>query len=427
MNLLNRLIVFLFLILSIHICGQEDVNQFKHLSAAEGLSQSSVIAIEQDRLGQMWFGTRDGLNRYDGSKFRVFRNDPNDSTSISNSDILSIEEDKAGNIWVGTYNGLNCYNPLTDAFKRYLHSDAENSLGNNTVWCVTETKNGEIWVGTSNGLSIYNKTKEEFINFSTSKKDNIRLPSNFVASILETKGGSIWVGTSKGLCKLERKTSQDFSFQTYGTDENGVDYFIQDIKQCGENTLCLATKNKGLLRFDTASGTFFTTSAKNNLTSVNDDVRALTFDAKGKLWLGTSNGIHVISKDGNMTKIVHEPNRPESLSHNYIKSLFTDRKGSVWIGSYYGGVDLWDESNTNFINYTHTSSKNSIGHKVVSSIVIDDEKNRYFGTEGNGITIMEATGKGIQYLNRENSPALLSNNIKSLSINNRQLRHAARW
>jgi len=419
MNLLYRNIVFLFLVFPILFWGQKNVNQFKHLSAADGLSQSSVIAIEQDRLGQIWLGTRDGLNRYDGSKFKIFRNDPNDSTSISNSDILSIKEDRDGNIWVGTYNGLNCYNPLTNTFKRYLHSDAENSLCNNTVWCITETKNGEIWVGTSNGLSIYDRTKDEFINFSTSKEDDIRLPSNFVASILETKEGFIWVGTSKGLCKLERTSSEGFAFQNYGTEE--VEYFIQDIKKCGKDTLCLGTKNKGLLRFDTVSGTFFTKSEKNDLNSFEDDVRALTFDATGKLWLGTSNGVRIISEDGAITKITHNPNRPESLSNNYIKSLFTDKKGSVWIGSYYGGVDLWDESNTNFINYTHTSSRNNIGLKVVSSIVADKAKNRYLGTEGNGITILDTDGRLIRNLNHENSPALLSNNIKSLLINSDKL------
>ena len=142
---------------------QETTYQFKHINSSDGLSQSSVIAIEQDTLGRMWIGTRDGLNLYDGTDFKVYRINVNDSTSISNSDILAIKEDSEGYIWVGTYNGLNRYNPVKDVFKRYFHSNDENTLSNNTVWAITEIDNGEIWVGTEPGGLFISKNKgQEF-------------------------------------------------------------------------------------------------------------------------------------------------------------------------------------------------------------------------------------------------------------------------
>ena len=120
---------FLFFI-AFGVFSQTNKYRLNNLSTVNGLSQSSVIAIHQDEMGQMWFGTRDGLNRYDGNRFTVFRNNPRDSTSISNNDILSIQKDKSGNLWIGTYNGLNCYNPVKNRFKQYFHANNNKSLCN---------------------------------------------------------------------------------------------------------------------------------------------------------------------------------------------------------------------------------------------------------------------------------------------------------
>ena len=157
----NLLISFLFVFITVGSFSQSNLYRLKNITTVNGLSQSSVIAIHQDLQGQMWFGTRDGLNRYDGSTMTVFRNNPKDTLSICNNDILSIEGDKSGNIWVGTYNGLNCYNPVTNIFKHYLHGNNSNTLSNNTIWNIKEIKN-EIWVATAGGLSIFNKNSQKF-------------------------------------------------------------------------------------------------------------------------------------------------------------------------------------------------------------------------------------------------------------------------
>ena len=122
--------------------------RLKNISTTDGLSQSSVIAIHQDKFGQMWFGTRDGLNKYDGSRFTIFRNDATNKSSISNNDILAIEEDNSGQIWVGTYNGLNRYDPVTNTFTRYLHTKTNHTISSNAVWSIRKINN-EMWFGTS--------------------------------------------------------------------------------------------------------------------------------------------------------------------------------------------------------------------------------------------------------------------------------------
>ncbi|MRX64782.1 hybrid sensor histidine kinase/response regulator transcription factor [Maribacter luteus] len=397
--------------------GQSVPYRFKNLNTSNGLSQSSVIAIEQDSLGRMWLGTRDGLNLYDGNEFKVFRNDLNDSTSISNSDILAITEDTNGYIWIGTYNGLNRYDPKKGIFKRYFHSIDKNSLGNNTIWAITEIQNGEIWIGTSNGLSIYNKISDSFTTLYADDDSDTSLPSNYVLSIVEGKNGSIWVGTSKGFCKVTRDSNAQVGFQCLSPHNRQDELFVQVIASCQENILCIGTKNMGMLKFDIASEHFLT----NQSLVEDDDIRAITKSNQGEVWVGTSKGITLINDIGEIQKLVYKPYENGSLSHDYIKSLFTDKKGSIWIGSYYGGVDIWDKSNTNFINYGEMSSIYKLGHKVVSSIVSDKSNQVYFGTEGGGVTIIDNVGQNIRYLNASNSNTLLTDNVKSLLINENRL------
>ena len=203
---------FLILFLSVHCFSQSSLYRLKNITTVNGLSQSSVIAIHQDLQGQMWFGTRDGLNRYDGGNITVFRNNPKDSLSICNNDILSIEGDKSGNLWVGTYNGLNCYNPVSNVFKHYFHGNSANSLSNNTVWNIKEINN-EIWIATSGGLSIFNKSTQKFTSISHNSKNLSSLPNNFVLSICKTKRGAIWVGTAKGLCQIIGRKGDSFVFK----------------------------------------------------------------------------------------------------------------------------------------------------------------------------------------------------------------------
>ena len=410
--------LFFFLSVSLGIAQiEQNTYQFKHLSTSDGLSQSSVIAIEQDNLGRMWLGTRDGLNLYDGKEFRVYRNIALDSTSISNSDILAIKEDSSGYVWVGTYNGLNRYDPKKNSFKRFYHFNDKTSLSNNTVWAIEELSNGEIWIGTSNGISIYNKTNDSFTNIYTNLENTNGLPSNYILSIKEAKNGTVWLGTSKGLCKIVATKDKGFEFTVFKPNDSEKRPFIQDISACDENTICIGTKNMGLLKFDLISERFLPREFSNS----DEDVRAVKAGDNGMLWVGSSNGITLFDTDDNSKSIKYEPSDKNSLSHNYIKSIFKDRKGSMWIGSYYGGVDIWDISNANFINYTENFGKKRLGHKVVSSIVNDENGNLYFGTEGGGLTIFNEQQNKTSFLNTANSSLLESDNVKSLLLDDHVL------
>ena len=409
----TKLFFFSFLFMAFGVFSQTNKYRLNNLSTINGLSQSSVIAIYQDGIGQMWFGTRDGLNKYDGNKFTIFRNNPKDSTSISNNDILSIQEDKSGYLWIGTYNGLNCYNPVTNTFKQYFHANNDKSLCNNTVWDIKEIKN-EIWIGTSSGISIYDKTTKKFTSIVHSSRNRLSLPNNFVLSILETKRGTIWIGTAKGLCKLISRKNGIFSFQQLYSQENSEGLFVQKIKEDAEGNLWIGTKTRGIYKYETSSKKLISLLANGMQKGIDIDVRAIDIDNKGALWIGTYNGISVMHKNGTVHKIADNPDKQTSITK--VKSVFTDKKGSVWVGTYYNGVNIWDVSNINFSNLNQSSGKQALSFDVISSIVADKDNNIYFGTEGGGITILDKKTETTRFLSASKSSELSGNSIKSMHL-----------
>ena len=384
--------------------------RLKNISTTDGLSQSSVIAIHQDKFGQMWFGTRDGLNKYDGSRFTIFRNDISDKSSISNNDILSIEEDNSGKIWVGTYNGLNCYNPVTNTFTRYLHTKNNHTISGNAIWSIKEI-GGEMWFGTSKGLTIYNKKTGQFSSTFHSDTDHTTLPSNNILSILQTKKGQIWIGTTKGLCVLTNRKNGKFEFKNYPLNTTDL-LTVQALAEDRFNNIWVGTKNKGLLKFSPATNKYVSFLPAEKYSELNTDIRALTIDKEGSLWIGAYDGIYILSQDKSIEKINNSNN---NNGIDKVKSVFLDKKGSVWIGCYYKGVNLWDVSNVNFSNYNQNSKKIPMSFDVVSSVISDQNKNIYFGTEGGGITIYNPNTEATSYINSK-SGQTTKNDIKSMCL-----------
>ena len=161
-----RLIIILFILLT-GLHAQKSIIQFDRISIKDGLSQNTVTCIYQDSKGFMWFGTYDGLNRYDGKSFKVFKYDPDNNCSISHNSITAICEDQYGILWIGTSGGgLNSFDPKKEIFRRYKHElDNGNCLSNNVVRTIFKDKSGNLWIGTwGGGLDLFDRSKSCFIN-----------------------------------------------------------------------------------------------------------------------------------------------------------------------------------------------------------------------------------------------------------------------
>ena len=397
------LYVIIFFCIGQAVFSQNSVYKFRHLSTNEGLSQSSVTAIQQDDLGQIWIGTRDGLNKYDGTEFTVFRHDKNNPSSVCNNDILCLEKDSDGSIWVGTYSGVSRYNTKKNTFKTYLNKNNNTSLKGNTVWRIKELSSKEVWIGAPYGISIYNRKTDSFRTFSVGEQ---------VYTIYETKNGAVFLGTKNGLKQFIGKKNNNYQFKTI-KETKGV--IIQDIIENSEGNLLLGTRTKSVLEYRIKQQQLVPYFSENVLEDKNKNVRQLLFDTTGQLWIGSFNGIQISDENKNPRVLQYNLNDVESINDNFIKVLFKDKKGSIWIGTYYGGINIWDESNINFIKITQKPGNTGLGFKVVSSIKNNKEL-IYFGTEGGGVSILNAKTKTIEYLNTKNTPGLKSDNIKALYL-----------
>ncbi|WP_187260508.1 two-component regulator propeller domain-containing protein [Pontibacter beigongshangensis] len=423
------LVVFALLLLSlVPAFSQKADFSFRHLSISAGLSQSSVISIAQDHNGLMWFGTRDGLNKYDGHTFTQYKHNPKDAYTISNNDITELLVDTQGDLWIGTFHGLNRYDYQQNRFIRFEHEDENSaSISNNNVWSVCEDRQGDVWIGTSNGLNRYDRKNQTFQTFRHDPKNPNSLSGDFIQDILEDSEGTLWVATSQGLNKMtidmEGKPTVTRFTRNPGQPHTISDNLTQKLAEDAYGNLWIGTKYGGLNKMNKKTGAVEVIRHKpedpNSIS--HDDVRALVFDSAGKLWVGTYTGLNLLDPGSmQVQRLQNNEGDPHSLSRNSVKSLFLDRKGSLWAGTYYGGINLLDSQNSNFKNYKNIAGQPGLSFDVISAIKEDRQGNLYIGTEGGGVNVLNTKTQKFSYIRKnETANSISHNNVKSLLLDGR--------
>ncbi len=331
--------------------------QFEHVSVEQGLSQSSVNCITQDTRGFLWFGTDDGLNRYDGYNFVVFRHDPADAFSLGNNRVLALFEDRNGVLWVGTAGGgLNRYDRDRNRFVRYTHDpvtyyqqETPRELSNNTIRCIVEARDGGLWLGTDgSGLGLFQwKGSDDYSFVSYLPAETGQL--NYISALYEDNRGILWVGTEDGGLVM-----------VVGRTKRVVAHYLPD-------------------PLNPAS------SPSNQITSIEED-------QTGRLWLGTPAGLLSFDRStGRFSRHINEPNNPRSLSSNYIRKIYRDRAGVLWVGTDGGGLNkLRPPSGSNarpeFQRYRYDSGEPSgLSDNGIESIFEDRSGVFWVGTYDNGL------------------------------------------
>ncbi|WP_044211373.1 two-component regulator propeller domain-containing protein [Flammeovirga sp. OC4] len=386
--------------------------QFKYLNTKHGLSQSNAITLIEDQQGMIWIGTRDGLNRYDGKKVEIFRNDPKDPNSLSNSDILDIALDQRNGLWIGTYHGLNHYDFHLRKFTRYLSGPSDSDrISNNTVRSVATMADGTVLVGTRDGLNVLNPATGKFLKFFHRDNDPNSIPDNHVFKVYIDAQEKVWIGTAKGLCVMH-SNKNGYTFEQVRL-LGGKEIYVQEILTDQDKNIWVGTQGDGLIKID-ANYNVLNHYLKENSDFTNNNVRTMVFDQQGRLWVGTYNGLNIIQPSGELTTAYSTFYNINDLSGNKVKSLHCSQDGTVWIGTYYGGVSIWNAQNFNFNYINQNTTNNRLTHNVISSI--DELYGKfYFGTEGGGIISWDK--KKDQFINFNTSNSVLkSNNIKFLKI-----------
>ncbi len=410
---------------------------FEQISIEQGLSQSIVFCLLQDQKGFMWFGTEDGVNKYDGYNFTVMRHEPLDSNSLWYNDVRALCEDKEGIIWIGTfYGGLNAYDPAKEKFTHYRHNPNDpNSLSHNNVRAILEDRTGALWIGTDGGLNKFDRATGRFTRYQHSEENPTSLSHNTVNVIYEDRAGGLWIGTDGGLNRLRR--SDDGlppTFQNYRHNPRNPhslsNAVVTAIHQDHAGVLWIGTRS-GLNKLDdsenTESSALFTRyehEAQNAASLSHNDVRALFEDAADSvLWIGTNGGgLNLL--DRRREKFIHYRNDPldrTSLSYNEIYAIGADRAGIIWLGTYGGGLNKALRKQKSFLVYRRApNNPNSLPHEIVWAIYEDENGVLWIGTHGGGLTRYDR--KKNQYTHYQHDPA----NRHSLSHNIVRLIHPAR-
>jgi len=426
LGLLLALILFCFTQLAI---AQDSKINFVHHTVEDGLSQSSVLSIAQDSLGFMWFGTKDGLNKFNTQTFEIFKHKKNDPASLSSSqNINALITDHKGNVWAGTQNGLNLYLRESNSFKHFLIRTANGTkLTSNVIRSLFEDRQGNIWVGTDYGLyRLLKNGNFEKIEGKTTGGKIFR--QQLIRCIYQDHEGAIWIGAVEGLTKITRqKDGFIFASFVHETETPGSlpDNDITSVIEDRQHNLWVATHQFGLTLFNREKGSFTSVSpgGAGKPTDNGRVIRKLMLDNDGRIWIGMLNGIQLfdpLKKDFILLK--HDPYIPTSLNQNSIYDIHKDASGSVWVGTYYGGINVYHADAMPFRGYKSFLDKNSISSNVVSAIVEDDRHNLWIGTEAEGLNYYNRTsGLFTSFKSDAGKPdALSSNLVKAIAIDERK-------
>lgn len=393
---------------------------FRQYTTNRGLSQSHVGSIIMDKKGFMWFGTDDGLNRFDGYTFRHYKHDREDSASIDDSYINDILEDRSGRLWIATSSGLNLFNPASDRFTRYsagLEGRAVNKL--------FQDQAGHIWLGTDSGLLLFDPKKKrqyELIAFNHEGKPYKKPLS--ISAIAEDGEGNLWVGTQEGLYRYNYRTKQ-YRVYLKGDDERSLhSSWIKALFVDANHDLWVGTRGGGVSRLRPGSSDFktFLNNPLDDKSISHNDILSITQNRDGKIWIGTENGGISICNGatGTFERVLHIEGDFTSLSDNSVYCIYRDRIDNLWVGTFSGGVNFLSRYRTKFTTYRKTSSfDGGLSNNLVLSICGDRDPDKiWIGTDGGGLNLFDRKTRQFKvYRHNPKDPNSLSNDYV-ISITN---------
>lgn len=396
--LLHFTINILLISFSFYACAQQQL-YFNHLTVENGLSQSSVFSVAQDKHGFMWFGTKNGLNKFNGHFFETYK------TGNTEKDyIVALQADKNGNLWIGSKRGLRKYIYSSDSF---LDIDKNNNgksiLDGHIINCIYQGVDQSLWVGTNKGLNKL--IKDDAITFKQLSGKINGLPSGNITAIYQDSLKNIWLGTELGLIKLIYQNN-GYLVKNISLLKNKVSDDITSIMEDHQKNLWIGTKNDGIIRYNIIN------NKSDKLPQIISPVRKIIKDEHQNLWIATLKGLYFLNPQSKEIKLhINNPENPASISHNSIYDICIDRQKSIWLGTYYGGVNVAYSKTTSFKNYQHQATKNSLSSNVISTILENDES-LWIGTEAEGLNhLNKITGKITHFKHDPNRPNSLSSDL----------------
>ena len=390
------------IVVSVNLFGQNSM-KFDKITVDQGLSQSSINWIIQDKQGFLWFATNGGLNKFDGSNFTTYIHNKNDTNSISNNIINHIFEDDEGLLWISTQNGLNIFDKSHEVFIRFKSEPNQpNGLSSNIVKSTVKDNHGNFWIGTEGGgLNRYNPITKRFKSFKNINKNPESISSNYITCIEKDKYGYIWIGTEdNGLNMLNPetgkflryvKTSVNRSNSSISSDQinaiyedNDGDLWIGTSE--GIDMLKPTAGGRNLDNRDEVINVHKSLSPRSNIAG--ESILNIYQGVSGLIWFGTiDNGIGYINKYTYATRnYTFDPNNDFSILSNNVTAVFDDRSGILWIGTN-AGINIIDRESDRFTWHKRIPGiANTISSNNIHAIYKENNDLLWLGTFDKGLT-----------------------------------------
>jgi len=466
-------VIICWLSFSIFSNAQKKNIRFQHFTIVDGLPQNMIDCIWQDKNGFMWFGTWNGLCRFDGFHLKKYEEENKSSDKKLNNFIYSISEDDFGNLWVGTNSGLAAFLYKKSRFKHltdqqkfnfsapinvilklksqslwvaakdgiaeirpendtaeitvqrvFQFGESKNNIAGSNISCIYQTRSENIWIGTNLGISILPKNKNEFKRLLNKPGNPNSIPSNIVQAIFEDSKGLIWIGTEYGLSVYDSKSDIYTNYLHAANSENSlVNNSVTDINEDLKGNIIIGTLGGISIYNKNMPGIF-----KNYVSQVysefglnNDFINCLHVDRRGFVWIGTEQGgINKYNPSQNEFEYFEkEVGDPNSLNWNTVSSIYEDDK-YIWIGTNGGGLNRYSKLNKIFTHITHSpTNTSSISSNMINSILKDKKGNLWIGTWGGGLNKLVDENSNSPSFKRyqtdaKNANSLVNNYISSL-------------
>lgn len=404
------------LLLQVPLDSQEPEIKFDHIGTGDGLSQSFVRSIFQDSRGYMWFGTNDGLNRYDGYSMKVYKHDPDDPGSIADSYVESLYEDSMGNIWIGAGNKLDLFDSETEKIIHFIHNpDDPLTINDGNISAIFEDKSGAVWLTSDKGINRYDRKKGTFTRFVHNKSDPRGLSANRVWKLIEGPGNKMWAGTEKSLDCIDPETGKVSIYNP--VNEQGESIFFT-VRQIYVDT----TRQRPVLWLGTTAGLYkfepdsrkFTSFMNDDADPESNDINSLCYDKKDHLWIGAKKGVSKFNlKTEKIVYYSRSSLEVSNLSNEHVRKIYIDRKDDIWVCTYGGGIARYNRQYDVFMQYRHDNAvPHSLGSNTVVDIYEDQAGILWFAVWGMGLSKYDRNkNKFPHYRNVPGNKNSLSGNI----------------
>lgn len=399
--------------------------QFEHLSMKDGLSMNPIMDIVQDSKGFLWFGTQDGLNKYDGYLFKVYKTSDADTSTISDNFITALCLDKYKRVWTGTLNGLNLYDPAKGTFKRFVQTDY--NFLSKKIYCLFNDPSGLIWIGTEKGISLFDPDKMDFISVKEKFPFMSVLEQKTVLRIFRDKSGIYWFGTSSGLVQYDPKENRLRNyFSNAEKNESLSNNIVLSIFQDSRGNLWFGTLD-GLNKYDPKNNTFthqyfkktedeLASTQKNNaVAGVNiysivnnyggNTIRCIVEDTDGWLWVGTDMELIIFNPvTGKFVNYKKDLIDPTGINDHFIRSMYLDHSLNIWVGTLGNGLNKVNLKQKKFAHFQKkVNNPQSLSENYVRSISEDNNGKIWIGILVGGLDQFDPETQLFSHYKKSNS------------------------